>query len=131
MPLSLSFTGLSTSGLRNGGWMWIAAFLRGLAVYLVSEHRQPLSWRRSSKDRPEEGLLLWRDGTAHQILQVVPAASCERIYSPLELASHLREPRRQQTGLNLHIFCSCPSLSLIDVLTEATCSLVVRPLDTK
>lgn len=78
--------------------MWMAVFLRGLAVYLVSDHKQPVSSTSSSKEEADEGLLLWRDGTAHQILQVVTAASCERIYPALELPSHLRESIKQQTS---------------------------------
>lgn len=83
--------------------MWIAVFLSGLAVYLVSDHKQPLTSRSSSIDGPKEGLLLWRDGTAHQVLQVVAAASCERIDSPLKLPSHLREPREQNESKSVHI----------------------------
>lgn len=54
IPLSRSFTCRWTSGLRNGGWMWTTVFLRGLAVYLVPEHKQPI--RTSSKDRPKVGV---------------------------------------------------------------------------
>lgn len=41
IPLPLTFTGicLSISGLKNGGWMWMTAFLQGLAVYLVSQDK--------------------------------------------------------------------------------------------
>lgn len=109
--------------------MWMAVLVRGLAVYLVAERKQPLSPGSSSKGA-EDGLLPRRDGTAHQILQVAAAAPRERIYSPLELPSYLPDPR-EQTSSNLRTFFSCQALILIDAFMDATCSLVVRPLDTK
>lgn len=107
IPLSRSFTCRWTSGLRNGGWMWTTVFLRGLAVYLVPEHKQPI--RTSSKDRPKVGwgggVSLRCDGTANQILQVVAAASREGIDSSLELPSDLREQRERRTPFNVVVWC--------------------------
>lgn len=96
MPLSLTFTGicLSISGLRNGGCTWITVFLQGLAVYLVAHDKQNVSqWvvrlPERLKIKLKKWLLLWRDGTANQILQVVTTTACKRIYSSLKLPSYL------------------------------------------
>lgn len=61
IPLSLAFVDicLPISGLRNGGWTWTTIFLQGLAVYLVSHDKQPVSNEASWKaDR-----LNWRNGS--------------------------------------------------------------------
>lgn len=85
--------------------MWTTVFLRGLAVYLVSDHKQPI--RTPSKDRPKVGggVSLRSDGTANQILQVVTAASREGIHSSLELPSNLQEQREHRTRLNVVVSC--------------------------
>lgn len=44
---------------------------------------------RCLKIKLKKCLLLWRDGTANKILQVVTATSCKRIYSTLKLPSYL------------------------------------------
>lgn len=77
--------------------MWMTAFLRGLAVYLVSHDNErqqsTVSLKASYKaeDDERECFLLWRNGTASQMLQVVAATSCKRVYSSLKLSSHLRK----------------------------------------
>lgn len=85
--------------------MWTTVFLRGLAVYLEPEHKQPI--RTSTKDRPKDGggVSLRSDGTANQILQVVTAASREGIHSSLELPSDLREQKERRTRLNVVVSC--------------------------
>lgn len=71
----------------------MTVFLQGLAVYLVSQagesgvlaNRFPEMLKIKLKKQP----LLWRDGTADQILQVVTTTTCKRIYSSLKLPSYL------------------------------------------
>lgn len=110
--------------------MWTAVLLRGLAVYLESDpKKQPVSSRKAPFKLKEQ-LLPGGDGAAHQILQVVAAAARERIHSPLELPGHLRDPRQPQIRLDLSRVFHRRSV-LMEVFLEATCSLVVRPLDTR
>lgn len=62
-------------------------------MYLVSHDRQRVRgffFLFPLKAAEEAENLLWRDGTADQILQVVAATSCEGIYSSLKLPSHLQ-----------------------------------------